>query len=446
MRSDGRRTKVSATLANLLGAALDAAAQTDGDVDPTVGAALVALGYAATVAPPDAGEPLISSILTPAVWSMVKLEDGFVTVPPGVLLDLGATAKAVAADRCAARVRGATGSGVLINLGGDIATAGPSPTGGWQVVVHDADGEPETSLSLPAGAALATSSTLRRRWRCGDGSRAPHSGPADWAACGSGMAHRQRGRANLLRRQHGLHRRRRSRMAGTGMDSTALACRRGWSTVTGNVHRVGRWPRDESGGAPMTDQALWALGRGTGITALAFLTVSLALGIATRSGRRVATFPRFAVADVHRFAALAGTAAGRAAHEPAVLRPVRSIAIGRLRCALPRRISTVLAGDGNARARRACRGDPQQRVCATGWGCAPSASCTGPTYALWPIALAHALGNGTDAGRGGFWPFAGGCALTVAAALVWRLRIRLRRIRRGTPPMSVTGSPEPDRP
>ncbi|MDT5409331.1 MAG: hypothetical protein QOG14_1551, partial [Mycobacterium sp.] len=33
----------------------------------------------------------------------------------------------------------------------------------------------------------------------------------------------------------------------------------------------------------MTDQALWALGRGTGITALAFLTISLGLGIATRS-------------------------------------------------------------------------------------------------------------------------------------------------------------------
>jgi len=57
----------------------------------------------------------------------------------------------------------------------------------------------------------------------------------------------------------------------------------------------------------MTDQALWALGRGTGITALAFLTISLGLGIATRSGRRLAALPRFAVADVHRFAALAGT-------------------------------------------------------------------------------------------------------------------------------------------
>ena len=57
----------------------------------------------------------------------------------------------------------------------------------------------------------------------------------------------------------------------------------------------------------MTDEALWALGRGTGITALVFLTLSMSLGIATRSGRPMLSLPRFAVADVHRFAALAGT-------------------------------------------------------------------------------------------------------------------------------------------
>lgn len=166
--SGGRPTPVSATLANLLDAALTAAAQTEGDVDPTVGAALVALGYDGDVPTRRADEPLVTSILAPAVWSMITLQHGVVTVPPGVVLDLGATAKAVAADQCAERVHEVTGSGVLINLGGDIATAGPSPHGGWQVGVRDAEGEPETSLALPSGAALATSSTLRRRWRRGE--------------------------------------------------------------------------------------------------------------------------------------------------------------------------------------------------------------------------------------------------------------------------------------
>lgn len=166
--SAGRPIRVSATLAHLLDAALTAAALTDGDVDPTVGAALVALGYDRDITTIGDGGPNVSSILAPAVWSMITVDDGVVTVPPGVLLDLGATAKAVAADHCAARVHAQTGSGVLVNLGGDIATAGPAPEAGWQVGVCDADGEPQTSLTLPAGAALATSSTLHRRWRRGE--------------------------------------------------------------------------------------------------------------------------------------------------------------------------------------------------------------------------------------------------------------------------------------
>lgn len=57
----------------------------------------------------------------------------------------------------------------------------------------------------------------------------------------------------------------------------------------------------------MTSEALWALGRGNGIVALAFMTISVALGIGTRSGRPLVALPRFAVADVHRFVALAAT-------------------------------------------------------------------------------------------------------------------------------------------
>jgi thiamine biosynthesis lipoprotein len=165
--SDGRPTEISEMLANLLDAALTAAAQTDGDVDPTVGAGPVVLGYDSGVTPLRSARPLAASIVTPAVWSMVTLRDRIVTVPPGVLLDLGATAKAVAADQCAQRVLEATGSGVLVNLGGDIATAGAAPDGSWQVVVHDTPDEPASAIGLPAGAALATSSTLRRRWRRG---------------------------------------------------------------------------------------------------------------------------------------------------------------------------------------------------------------------------------------------------------------------------------------
>lgn len=165
--SSGRPTEVSELLAELLEAALTAAHQTDGDVDPTIGAAIIALGYSRDIAALECTDARAGSITVPANWSMVTLEDRVVTVPEGVVLDLGATAKALAADHCAERVHGATGTGVLINLGGDIATAGPAPSGGWQVLISDDADDPAASVALPSGAALATSSTIRRRWRCG---------------------------------------------------------------------------------------------------------------------------------------------------------------------------------------------------------------------------------------------------------------------------------------
>jgi thiamine biosynthesis lipoprotein len=163
--SAGRPTEVSEMLADLLDAALIAARLTDGDVDPTMGAALVALGYDQNFVAHAGVAPLAASMTIPGTWSMITLRGRVVTVPPGVVLDLGATAKAVAADRCAERVQLATGCGALINLGGDIATAGPAPDGGWQILVHDDDADPASSIALPAGSALATSSTVRRQWR-----------------------------------------------------------------------------------------------------------------------------------------------------------------------------------------------------------------------------------------------------------------------------------------
>jgi thiamine biosynthesis lipoprotein len=163
--SAGRPMYVSEVLAEMLAAALVAAHQTDGDVDPTIGGAMIALGYDRDFTALDCGRQPAMSVTVPAHWSMIALKGRVVTVPSGIVLDLGATAKAIAADRCAQRVQHATGTGVLINLGGDIATAGPSPKDGWQVLVHDADDDPASSVALPGGTALATSSTVRRRWR-----------------------------------------------------------------------------------------------------------------------------------------------------------------------------------------------------------------------------------------------------------------------------------------
>lgn len=155
---------VSPLLAHLIEDALAAARFTDGDVDPTVGSALIALGYDRDIGELDPAAPKVTSLRVGADWSMVEFDGRSVRLPEGVVLDLGATAKAVAADRCAGRVYAETGSGVLVNLGGDISTAGPTPEGGWQVLVQDTENDPACQVALGSQAGLATSSTARRRW------------------------------------------------------------------------------------------------------------------------------------------------------------------------------------------------------------------------------------------------------------------------------------------
>jgi thiamine biosynthesis lipoprotein len=159
----GRAVTVSPLLADLLAAALQAARTTDGDVDPTVGGALCNLGYDRDFA------ALTGRTVAPAVrvfpspdWTAVRLHDRELRVPSGMLLDLGATAKAAAADRAAALVALRLGVGVLVALGGDIATAGPGPD--WSILVRDRPGDPSCVVRVPAGAALATSSTAGRTW------------------------------------------------------------------------------------------------------------------------------------------------------------------------------------------------------------------------------------------------------------------------------------------
>jgi thiamine biosynthesis lipoprotein len=157
-------------LAELVQAGLVAAERTDGDVDPTIGGVLADLGYdrdieLLTTESADAGRRPMRLVVTPAPdWRQVRLDGDTLTIPWGVRLDLGATAKAFTADRCARRVAAACGVGVLVSLGGDIATAGPAPDG-WRVLVQDRPGEPSCTISVTAGTALATSSTLSRLWR-----------------------------------------------------------------------------------------------------------------------------------------------------------------------------------------------------------------------------------------------------------------------------------------
>ncbi len=165
----GSQVQVSPLLARLVDAALRAARFTAGAVTPTVGNALSALGY-------DRDWSRIAASSTPAAafrvqpapdWRQVRLNGTLLTVPRGIRLDLGATAKALTADLIAEQIATRLPVGVLIALGGDIATAGPVPPGRWSVLVQDVPGDPAVTVALAPDGAIATSSTQSRSWTAG---------------------------------------------------------------------------------------------------------------------------------------------------------------------------------------------------------------------------------------------------------------------------------------
>jgi thiamine biosynthesis lipoprotein ApbE len=175
--SAGRPVTVSPLLAEALAVALRAAEATDGAVDPTVGSAMDAIGYDRdfTLVRED-DRPIRLTVKRAPGWRLIDLDrtTGTVTVPAGIRLDLGATAKAWAADKAAAMLARVAGCGVLVSLGGDTAVAGEPPAGGWNIRVQDVTGAVDetpthgsyATVGLRSGG-LATSGTAARRWRRG---------------------------------------------------------------------------------------------------------------------------------------------------------------------------------------------------------------------------------------------------------------------------------------
>ncbi len=169
----GRAVVVSPTLFLAVEEAIRAARITDGRVDPTIGSRLAELGYDRDFASvPTDGPPLAIQVRRLGDWGRVRLDPvtRSIELPVGVALDLGATAKALCADRAAVAAAAATGTGVLVSLGGDIAVAGDPPDGGWIVRVCDDHAAPDVGpvevVAIEHGG-LATSSTTVRHWTRG---------------------------------------------------------------------------------------------------------------------------------------------------------------------------------------------------------------------------------------------------------------------------------------
>ena len=186
-RAAGRPTPVPRLLVDLVDAALDAAEQTAGAVDPTHGLAMHRIGYPPhgfaprTALRESAGAPEESDrdircvpldaadapteANGPGAWRAVRLhrESGLLTVPRGTALDLGATAKAWTADHLARALATRYATAVLVELGGDLAVAGDRPDG-WCINVAEREGA-DGQLVLVRHGGLATSTTTVRAWQ-----------------------------------------------------------------------------------------------------------------------------------------------------------------------------------------------------------------------------------------------------------------------------------------
>jgi FAD:protein FMN transferase len=167
--------RVSPLLFDAIETAVEAARATDGLVDPTIGRTLRLAGYDRTFAVVRARDgSLRPSFAKDPDWRAIELDRDRRTVclPDTVELDLGATAKALAADRAARAICARTGVGALVSLGGDVAVAGDAPPGGWSIRIAEDTAAPLNSngpLVAVATGGLATSGTTVRRWLTADG-------------------------------------------------------------------------------------------------------------------------------------------------------------------------------------------------------------------------------------------------------------------------------------
>ncbi len=166
--------------------------------------------------------------------------------------------------------------------------------------------------------------------------------------------------------------------------------------------------------------ALWYLGRGTGVVSLLLLTIVVALGIATRSGRPLPGLPRFAVATVHRTASLTAVTFLLVHVTTLLIDPVAQL----------RLVDVVLPFAGSYRPLWLGLGTLgldlilaliatsllRQRIGARLWRFVHWAA-----YAAWPVALLHGLGTGTDAGTWWLRGVTVACVGVVLGATAWRL-------------------------
>jgi sulfoxide reductase heme-binding subunit YedZ len=152
------------------------------------------------------------------------------------------------------------------------------------------------------------------------------------------------------------------------------------------------------------NDALWYFGRGTGVSALVLFSLVVVLGIVVRAGRPLPGLPRFAVTALHRTTSLTAVAFLALHITTLELDPYAQLRL--VDIVVPLDLVVLLVVSSLLRHRLGLR---TWRV--LHW----------TAYLCWPVAIAHAIGNGTDGTSSWLLAIVGVCVTAVAAAVMWRV-------------------------
>lgn len=170
-------------------------------------------------------------------------------------------------------------------------------------------------------------------------------------------------------------------------------------------------------------EAMWAFGRISGIMSLVLFTVSILLGILTRSGRPLPGLPRFSISLIHRNVAVLASVFLVLHVGALMLDSYAHLSLTDVVVPFLGHYKPFWQGLGTVAL------DLILAIVVTSL----FRQRLGPrlfkfvhwfTYAMWPIAVLHAIGNGTNGTSRAFVVFAVASTLSLVAAVIWRLSAR----------------------
>ena len=154
---------------DLLEGALDLCEETGGALDVTVYPVLRAWGFT-TGEHRVPSEAELAALLKRVGYRNVSIEGDTVTVPDGVMVDLGSVAKGYACDRMREILAEGGATSALIDFGGNICAIGSKPDGSpWKIGIRSPEGEGLAGALSVTDECVVTSGGYERYFEDADG-------------------------------------------------------------------------------------------------------------------------------------------------------------------------------------------------------------------------------------------------------------------------------------